>query len=85
MKKVTIYTSALCPFCWRAVKLLKNKNINLQEISIGMNVTLRKEMIQRSGGVSSVPQIFIADQHIGGCDEIMALERTGKLDHMLAG
>ncbi len=84
MKSVTIYTSALCPFCWRAVNLLKNKKINFKEISVGMNAKLRKEMIQRSGGVTSVPQIFIADQHIGGCDEIMALERDGRLDAMLA-
>ncbi len=84
MKKVTIYTSALCPYCWRAVQLLKKKNISFREISVGMNAKLRKEMIQRSGGVTSVPQIFIADQHIGGCDDITALERSGKLDAMLA-
>jgi len=84
MKSVTIYTSALCPFCWRAVNLLKQKNISFKEISVGMNAKLRKEMIQRSGGATSVPQIFIADQHIGGCDEIMALEQNGKLDGMLA-
>ncbi|MBL4852849.1 MAG: glutaredoxin 3 [Robiginitomaculum sp.] len=84
MKSVTIYTSALCPFCWRAVNLLKKKNIGFKEINVGMNAKLRKEMIQRSGGVTSVPQIFIDEQHIGGCDEIMALERSGKLDGMLA-
>ena len=85
MKSVTIYTSALCPYCWRAVKLLKTKNINFEEVNVGMNAKLRKEMIQRSGGATSVPQIFIREQHIGGCDEMMALERAGKLDAMLAG
>ncbi|PHS41198.1 MAG: glutaredoxin 3 [Robiginitomaculum sp.] len=85
MKSVTIYTSALCPYCWQAMKLLKNKNISFKEINVGMNAKLRQEMIQRSGGGTSVPQIFISEQHIGGCDEIVALEQAGKLDAMLAG
>ncbi len=85
MKPVTIYTSALCPYCWRAVKLLKTKNISFKEINVGMSAKSRKDMIRRSGGATSVPQIFIAGQHIGGCDEMLALERAGKLDAMLAG
>ena len=83
MKSVTIYTSPMCPYCWRAVGLLKKKGISFKEINVGMNAKLRAEMIRRSGGVTSVPQIFIGDTHIGGCDDIMALERGGKLDGML--
>ena len=83
MKSVTIYTSPMCPYCWRAVGLLKKKGISFKEINVGMNAKLRAEMVQRSGGVTSVPQIFIGDTHIGGCDDIMALERGGKLDGML--
>lgn len=84
MKLVTIYTSAMCPFCWRALDLLKKKNVSFKEIKVGMNAKLRAEMIQRSGGVTSVPQIFIGEQHIGGCDDMMALERSGQLDGLLA-
>ncbi len=84
MKLVTIYTSAMCPFCWRALSLLKKKNISFKEINVGMNAKLRAEMIQRSGGGTSVPQIFIGDNHIGGCDDMMALEKSGKLDGLLA-
>ncbi len=84
MKSVTIYTRAMCPFCWRAVGLLRKKNANFKEIDAGMNAKLRAEMIQRANGGSTFPQIFIGDQHIGGCDEMMALERAGKLDTMLA-
>ncbi|MCF6219537.1 MAG: glutaredoxin 3 [Robiginitomaculum sp.] len=84
MKLVTIYTSAMCPFCWRALSLLKKKNISFKEINVGMNAKLRAEMIQRSGGSTSVPQIFIGDDHIGGCDDMMALEKNGKLDGLLA-
>jgi len=85
MKPVTIYTSAMCPFCWGALSLLKKKKISFKEINVGMNAKLRAEMIQRSGGVTSVPQIFIGEDHVGGCDEIMALERSGRLDGLLEG
>ena len=85
MKSVTIYTSPMCPYCWRAVGLLKKKSVSYKEINVGMNAKLRAEMIQRSRGVTSVPQIFIGDHHIGGCDEMMALERSGRLDGLLEG
>jgi len=85
MQPVTIYTSPMCPYCWRAVSLLKKKSVGFKEINVGMNAKLRAEMIQRSGGVTSVPQIFIGEQHIGGCDDMMALERAGRLDRLLAG
>ena len=85
MKPVTIYTRAMCPYCWSALALLKKKQVKFTEIKIGGNEDLRQEMLQRSGGVTSVPQIFIEDMHIGGCDDMMALERAGKLDGLLAG
>ncbi len=85
MKPVTIYTMAMCPYCWRAVGLLKKKKIKFEEINAGFNAKLRAEMIQRSNGGTSYPQIFIGDQHIGGCDEMLALDRIGKLDTLLAG
>ncbi len=84
MKTVTIYTSPMCPYCWRALSLLKKKNANFKEINVGMNPKLRAEMVDRAGGVTSVPQIFIGAHHIGGCDEMMALERGGRLDALLA-
>ncbi len=84
MKPVTIYTRAMCPYCWRAVKLLKKKGVVFEEINVGMDTQKRAEMIKRSGGGHTVPQIFIGDQHIGGCDDMMALEHAGKLDALLA-
>lgn len=85
MKPVTIYTRPMCSFCWRATALLKKKNIKFEEINAGFDAKLRAEMIQRANGGSTYPQIFIGDQHIGGCDDMMALEKAGKLDAMLAG
>ncbi len=84
MKSVTIYTSPMCPYCWRAVSLLKKKKVSFKEINVGMNAKLRAEMVQRANGGTSVPQIFIGDRHIGGCDDMMALEHSGKLDGLLA-
>lgn len=85
MAKVTIYTRAFCPFCSRAVQLLREKGVELKEIDAGMSPKLREEMIQRSNGGRTFPQIFVGERHIGGCDEMMALERSGKLDPLLAG
>ncbi len=85
MKTITIYTRAFCPYCIRALSVLKKKSAQLNEIKAGMNAQLRKEMIQRSGGGTTYPQIFVGETHIGGCDEMLALERSGKLDPMLAG
>ena len=84
MKPVTIYTRSMCPYCWRAVGLLKKKNVNFKEINVGMNAKLSAQMTQKANGLTSVPQIFIGEAHIGGCDEMMALERAGKLDALLA-
>nr|WP_321360683.1 glutaredoxin 3 [uncultured Hyphomonas sp.] len=84
MAKVTIYTRAFCPYCSRAVSLLKEKQVAFEEIDAGMNAEKKAEMVQRANGGRTFPQIFIGAQHIGGCDEMMALERAGKLDPMLA-
>lgn len=84
MAKVTIYTRQFCPYCTRAVQLLKEKKADFHEIDAGMDPKLREEMIQRSNGGRTFPQIFVGDQHIGGCDDMMALDRAGKLDPLLA-
>lgn len=84
MKSVTIYTRAFCPYCVRAIMLLKKKSVNFKKIDAGMNAQLRREMIQRANGGSTYPQIFIDELHIGGCDEMMSLERAGKLDALLS-
>ena len=84
MAKVTIYTRAFCPYCSRAVSLLKQKQVDFEEIDAGMNAAKRAEMVQRSKGGRTFPQIFVGDRHIGGCDDMMALERAGKLDPLLA-
>lgn len=84
MSAVTIYTRAYCPFCTRAVSLLKKKGVDFNEIDAGMDPDKKQEMIQRSNGGRTFPQIFVGEEHIGGCDEMMALERSGKLDKKLA-
>ena len=85
MKPVTIYTRPFCGYCASALSLLKKKKANFKEIKAGMSTELRAEMIKRSNGGSTFPQIFIGDQHIGGSDELNALDRAGKLDGLLAG
>jgi glutaredoxin 3 len=85
MAKVTIYTRMFCPYCSRAVALLKEKKADFTEIDAGMNAALKEEMVQRSGGGKTFPQIFVGDTHIGGCDDMVALDRAGKLDPMLTG
>ncbi|MFP5463526.1 MAG: glutaredoxin 3 [Gammaproteobacteria bacterium] len=80
---VTIYTGALCGYCAMAKRLLDGKGVAYQEIPVGMDVARRAEMEQRSGR-RTVPQIFIGAQHIGGYDDLAALERAGKLDALLA-
>lgn len=84
MAKVTIYTRQFCPYCTRAVALLKDKKADFREIDAGMNSELKDEMIRRSGGGRTFPQIFVGDTHIGGCDDMMALDRAGRLDPILA-
>ncbi|MCC5825173.1 MULTISPECIES: glutaredoxin 3 [Alkalimonas] len=83
MADVTIYTKAYCPYCVRAVALLNSKKVNFQEFRIDVQPELRPQMIEKAGGRSTVPQIFINDQHIGGCDDLVALDAAGKLDPLL--
>lgn len=84
MKPVRIYTTPICPYCVRAKTLLKKKGAEVEEVDVFMDEVARAEMESRSGGARSVPQIFIGDTHVGGCDELHALEKDGKLDPLLA-
>jgi glutaredoxin 3 len=84
MANVVIYSSNFCPFCHRAKALLKQKGVNYKEISVDMKPSVRKEMRQKAGGVNSVPQIWIGNEHVGGCDDLYALEAKGGLDTLLA-
>ncbi|MEQ8369168.1 MAG: glutaredoxin 3 [Alphaproteobacteria bacterium] len=83
MAKVEIYTTRICPYCHMAKRLLQKKGIAYEEIDVGRDPALRQHMTERSGGGRTVPQIFIDDQPIGGCDDLHALEAAGKLDQML--
>ena len=82
MSQVTIYTKPYCPYCVRAVDLLERKGVAFTEIEAAFDPEKRQEMMQRSGR-STFPQIFVGERHIGGCDDMMALEREGKLDPLL--
>jgi glutaredoxin 3 len=84
VKRVEIYTKTFCGFCWRAKHLLDGKGIEYREISVDFGGEAKGEMVARAHGRTTVPQIFIDDQHIGGCSELVALEREGKLDELLA-
>ena len=84
MSQVTIYTKPYCPYCMRAVSLLEKKGVPFTEIEAAFDPEKRQEMLRRAGGGATFPQIFVGDQHIGGCDDMMALEREGKLDALLA-
>ena len=84
MKHVEIYTTPTCGFCHAAKRLLTQKGINFAEISLAQHPEKRAEMMQRSNGGRTVPQIFIGDTHVGGCDDLYALENAGKLDALLA-
>jgi glutaredoxin 3 len=84
MKTIRVYTTPFCPYCVRAKSLLKKKGAEFEEIDIMMDEEARQEMQANSGGARTVPQIFIGDTHVGGCDELYALEQAGKLDPLLA-
>ena len=84
MPTIEIYTKAFCPYCWRAKQLLDAKGLEYVEISVDMGGEPRAQMIQRANGRTTVPQIFISETHVGGCDDLFALERSGKLDTLLA-
>ncbi|TPH17759.1 glutaredoxin 3 [Litorilituus lipolyticus] len=83
MATVDIYTKAYCPYCTRALALLTQKSVAYNEIKIDVNPELREKMIERSNGGYTVPQIFINNKHVGGCDELMALEYNQQLDPLL--
>ncbi|MGF6860883.1 glutaredoxin 3 [Rhodobacteraceae bacterium MBR-64] len=85
MNTVEIYTSPSCGFCSAAKRLLREKGVNFSEIDVSRDAGLKQKMIARANGRHTVPQIFIGQTHVGGCDELMTLERAGKLDQMLAG
>ncbi len=84
MAHVTIYTRPFCGFCARALGLLSEKGVGVTEVEAGFDPARRREMIARSGA-STFPQIFVGERHIGGCDELLELERQGELDGLLAG
>ena len=84
MKPVEIYTTPICGFCRMAKSLLDKKGVSYTEIDVMMNPSKKSEMVSRANGVRSVPQIFIDDAHVGGCDDLYDLERAGRLDGMLA-
>ncbi|WP_424941363.1 glutaredoxin 3 [Aliiroseovarius sp. S253] len=85
MQPVTIYSSPLCGFCHAAKRLLNSKNVEFEEINVLMKPERKQEMMSRANGRHTVPQIFIGDIHVGGCDDLYDLERSGKLDPLLAG
>ncbi len=84
MKSVRMYTTPICPYCVRAKSLLAKKGASFEEVDVFMDEGAREEMLAKSGGARTVPQIFIGDTHVGGCDELHALEKAGKLDALLA-
>ncbi len=82
--KIEIYTKTYCGYCWRARDLLESKGVSYEEYVIDGGGPKREEMIQRANGRTTVPQIFIDGRHVGGCTDLLALERDGKLDELLA-
>lgn len=83
MKKVVIYSTATCPYCIRAKLLLESKKVEFDEVRVDQDPEMAREAQEKSGGRMTVPQIFIDDVHVGGCDELYALDREGKLEPML--
>lgn len=81
--EIIIYLTQYCPYCVRAKSLLNAKSVNYTEIDVGAQPEFREQMIQKSNGVTSVPQIFIGQTHVGGCDDLFALQSAGKLDALL--
>ena len=85
MSQVTIYTKPYCPYCVRAVGLLEKKGVDFTEIEAAFDPEKKQEMLKRSGGRATFPQIFIGERHVGGCDDLLALDREGALDPLLQG
>lgn len=82
--RVEIYTKTFCPYCWRAKALLESKGVEYHEIAVDWGGEQKQMMVQRANGRTTVPQIFIGELHIGGCDDLLALDRAGKLDELIA-
>ena len=85
MQEVIVYTKPLCPYCFRALALLEKKGVKATEISAAYDRGKREEMLAKSNGKTTYPQIFIGDKHVGGYDDLAALDRAGKLDALLNG
>lgn len=85
MAQVTIYTTSLCPYCHMAKRLLTSKGSSFHEIDVTGKPALREEMTAKAGGRYTVPQIWIGDRHVGGCDDLYALDHAGELDPLLHG
>ena len=85
MQPVTLYTTPICPFCIAAKRLLDSKGVEYTNLDVMAQPELRAEMMQRANGRHTVPQIFIGETHVGGCDELHQLEHAGQLDPLLAG
>ena len=85
MKPVTVYTKPYCPYCHRAIAILEKKGAEINEISAAFVPEKKAEMLARSNGKRTYPQIFIGDTHVGGCDDLMALDARGGLDPLLQG
>lgn len=85
MAKIEVYTTNICPYCDRAKQLLRKHNLSFEEINVSSNILKREEMLKRSNGRQTVPQIFINGKHVGGCDDLYALDRAGKLLPMVQG
>ncbi|WP_417723212.1 glutaredoxin 3 [Salipiger sp.] len=85
MQTIDIYTSPYCGYCQAAKRLLSKKGAAFNEIDVAAEPDRRAEMVQRAHGGQTVPQIFVGDVHVGGCDELYAMDRAGKLDPLLAG
>ena len=83
MKEIVIYSSAHCPYCVMAKELLESKNVKFKELRVDEKFEYAKESVKRSGGRKTVPQIFIGDYHVGGYDDLYALDQKGKLDPLL--
>lgn len=81
--EITIYTTPICPYCNRAKDLLKAKGVNYKEIDVSTDPAIRDAMVEKAGGRRTVPQIFIGEMHVGGFDDLSALDKSGKLDPLL--
>ncbi|MFN3280595.1 MAG: glutaredoxin 3 [Tabrizicola sp.] len=84
MRPVEIYTTPICPYCHAAKRLLQKKGVAFSEIDVSRDPALREAMVHRAKGRRTVPQIFVGDVHVGGCDDLYALDSAGKLDPLLA-